>query len=99
METTKNTSAPSQHELSYDELSPVAQLGAQQFGSATSKEMEELETLYKTETGKNSSNIFEKENFYSWVAKHISHVNRDMSAELDDLRVEIERNSRSESEE
>lgn len=57
-------------ELTYEELSPLARKGIKKYSSVSLSDMKIYSDSYEKETGKSSSNVLNKEDFFTYVAKH-----------------------------
>lgn len=57
-------------EKSYKDFSQSAKRGILKYGRLSSLAMREYQELYEAKTGKRSTNIENKEHFYSWVSRN-----------------------------
>jgi len=57
-------------ELEYKDFNTLAKKGIEKYSGLSSKGMKQYWKLYEKKTGKRATNIFNKEDFYSFVAKN-----------------------------
>ena len=55
---------------SYKDFNKSAKKGIQKYSGLSSKAMTQYRKKYEKKTGKNASNLYNKEHFYSWVARN-----------------------------
>lgn len=63
-------------EIGYKDLSETARKGFGKYSSLSSRGMMEYADKYRNKTKKNPYNIFNKEHFFSWVARNRIRANR-----------------------